>query len=109
MNDLDLVLGAFRRNGRVNRFLLAASVTVTPTSSCRRPGWLDRPLLQVEWFHSIRALVSHTANVEDGWIHDTTLQDTPINGSFPTIKAAGNGPVPVFDRFTGFLWPISPR
>ncbi len=54
---------------------------------------LSRRLLQGEQFHSIKDLVFHTANVEDGWIHFTILQDTPVEDAFPALKAAGNGPV----------------
>lgn len=54
---------------------------------------LSRPLLRGERFHSIKDLVFHTANVEDGWIHFTILQDAPVEDAFPALKEAGNGPV----------------
>jgi uncharacterized damage-inducible protein DinB len=54
---------------------------------------LSRPLLDGDRFHSIKDLVAHTAAVEDGWLHHTILQDTPVEESFPIIKAAGDGPV----------------
>ena len=54
---------------------------------------LSHPLLNGERFHSIKDLVFHTANVEDGWIHFTILQDQPVEDSFPALKDAGDGPV----------------
>ncbi|AWN24155.1 hypothetical protein DKM44_13725 [Deinococcus irradiatisoli] len=54
---------------------------------------LSRPLLQGERFHCIKDLVAHTAGVEDGWLHYTILQDTPVEEAFPKLRDAGNGPV----------------
>ncbi|MPY67488.1 DUF664 domain-containing protein [Deinococcus sp. SDU3-2] len=54
---------------------------------------LSRPLLDGERFRCIKDLVAHTAAVEDGWIHYTVLRDTPVEDTFPAIKAAGDGPV----------------
>ncbi|WP_420595446.1 DinB family protein [Deinococcus sp.] len=54
---------------------------------------LSRPLLDGERFHSIKDLVAHTAGVEDGWLHYTILQNTPVEDAFPALKAAGDGPV----------------
>lgn len=54
---------------------------------------LSRKMLDGERFHSIKDLVAHTAAVEDGWLHYTILQNTPVEDSFPTIKRAGDGPV----------------
>lgn len=54
---------------------------------------LSRPLLRGERFRCIKDLVAHTAAVEDGWLHHTILRDTPVEDSFPAIKAAGDGPV----------------
>ena len=54
---------------------------------------LSRPLLQGERFHCIKDLVAHTAGVEDGWLHFTILQDTPVEDAFPAIRDAGDGPV----------------
>ena len=54
---------------------------------------LSRPLLQGERFHCIKDLVAHTAGVEDGWLHFTILQDTPVEDAFPAVRDAGNGPV----------------
>ncbi|AZI42839.1 DUF664 domain-containing protein [Deinococcus psychrotolerans] len=54
---------------------------------------LSRPMLDGERFHCIKDLVAHTAGVEDGWLHCTILQDTPVEDSFPAIRDAGSGPV----------------
>ena len=54
---------------------------------------LTRPLLDGKRFHCIKDLVAHTAGVEDGWIHYTILQDSPVEDAFSALKAAGDGPV----------------
>ncbi|WP_317638417.1 DinB family protein [Deinococcus arenicola] len=53
---------------------------------------LSRPLLDGDRMHSIKDLIAHTAGVEDGWMHSTILQDTPVEESFPAIKNAGSDP-----------------
>ncbi|GGL85353.1 damage-inducible protein DinB [Deinococcus aerolatus] len=54
---------------------------------------LSRPMLDGDRMHSIKDLIAHTAGVEDGWLHYTILQDTPVEAGFPALKAAGSGPV----------------
>ncbi len=53
---------------------------------------LSRPMLDGDRMHSIKDLIAHTAGVEDGWLHYTILQDTPVEEGFPALKAAGSGP-----------------
>ena len=53
---------------------------------------LSRPMLDGDRMHSVKDLIAHTAGVEDGWLHHTILQDTPIEEGFPALKAAGSGP-----------------
>ncbi|OLV17635.1 DinB family protein [Deinococcus marmoris] len=58
---------------------------------------LSRPMLDGDRMHSIKDLIAHTAGVEDGWLHYTVLQDTPVEEGFPALKDAGSGPA-----FAGF-------
>lgn len=53
---------------------------------------LSRPMLDGDRMHSIKDVIAHTAGVEDGWLHYTILQDTPVEEGFPALKAAGSGP-----------------
>lgn len=53
---------------------------------------LSRPMLDGDRMHSIKDLIAHTAGVEDGWLHYTILQDSPVEEGFPALKTAGSGP-----------------
>ncbi|CAM3425420.1 DinB family protein [Deinococcus saxicola] len=53
---------------------------------------LSRRMLEGDRMHSIKDVIAHTAGVEDGWLHYTILQDTPVEEGFPALKAAGSGP-----------------
>jgi uncharacterized damage-inducible protein DinB len=48
---------------------------------------LSRALLDGPDMHCIKDLIAHTAAVEDGWMHDTILQDQPISASFPELNS----------------------
>lgn len=54
---------------------------------------LSRPLLEGSRFHCIKDLVAHIPVIEDSWIHEDFLRDTPIWESFPALEeAGGDGP-----------------
>jgi hypothetical protein len=57
---------------------------------------LSRPLIPGDRFHSIKDLVFHIADVEDGWLHGDILRTPPVQMSFPSL-AKTNGPI--FDAF----------
>lgn len=54
---------------------------------------LSKPVLDGSRFHCIKDLVLHIAAVEDSWIHEDILRDTPIWEGFPKLEqAGGDGP-----------------
>lgn len=56
---------------------------------------LSKPLLEGEKlrFKSIKDLVAHVPIIEDSWIHEDFLRDTPIWEAFPWMEAlGGDGP-----------------
>ncbi len=53
---------------------------------------LSRPIIPGERFHSIKDLVLHVPAVEDSWLHEDILRDTPVWEGVPGIKGAQDGP-----------------
>jgi uncharacterized damage-inducible protein DinB len=47
---------------------------------------LSRQLLNGARLHSIKDLVAHTAIVEDCWLHEDILRDSPVVDSVPAFK-----------------------
>ena len=54
---------------------------------------LSRPLLDGSRFHSIKDLVMHIPDVEDGWLHMDIQRDQPVQNSFSSLRDSGGGPV----------------
>jgi len=54
---------------------------------------LSRPLLDGARFHSIKDLVVHVAEVEDGWIHGDILREDLVQTAFPALRDSDGGPV----------------
>ena len=49
---------------------------------------LSKPVLDGSRFHCIKDLVLHIAAVEDSWLHEDILRDTPIWEAFPKLERA---------------------
>lgn len=47
---------------------------------------ISRNLLNGDRFHSIKDLVWHTAEVEDGWIHGDILREPFVQQNFPDLQ-----------------------
>ena len=56
---------------------------------------LSRPLLDGDRFHSIRDLVLHIPDVEDGWINGDILQGTPVQKRNPAFRAIAETDFPI--------------
>jgi uncharacterized damage-inducible protein DinB len=54
---------------------------------------LSRTVLPGERFHCLKDLILHVAAVEDSWIHEDLLRDTPIWETIPNLEGAEDGPV----------------
>ena len=54
---------------------------------------LARAVLPGERFHCIKDLISHVASVEDSWVHEDILKDTPVWETAPGMEDAEDGPV----------------
>jgi uncharacterized damage-inducible protein DinB len=54
---------------------------------------LSNPLLQGDRFHSVKDLLFHIPDVEDGWIHGDILKDEPVQKSFAAVRESEGGPV----------------
>ena len=54
---------------------------------------LARPLLDGSRFHSIKDLLFHIPDVEDGWVHGDILKNEPVQKSFPLLRDSEGGPV----------------
>ncbi len=54
---------------------------------------LARAVLPGNRFHCIKDLLAHVASVEDSWIHEDILKDTPVWESAPSFEDAQDGPV----------------
>ena len=53
---------------------------------------LARAVIPGERFHCIKDLVLHIAAVEDSWIHEDLLRDTPVWENAPGLEGAQDGP-----------------
>lgn len=53
---------------------------------------LSRPVLTGSRFHCIKDLILHIPAVEDSWIHEDLLTDTPIWESAAAVQGAKDGP-----------------
>ena len=53
---------------------------------------LARAVLPGKRFHCIKDLIAHIAAVEDSWIHEDILRDTPVWESIPGLENAQDGP-----------------
>lgn len=53
---------------------------------------LSRSMLDGPRFHCIKDLILHVPMVEDSWIHEDFLRDTPIWAAYPALEQAGDGP-----------------
>ena len=53
---------------------------------------LARPALPGQRFHSIKDLVLHIPMVEDSWLHEDILRDTPVWEDVPALVDAKDGP-----------------
>ncbi len=53
---------------------------------------LARPVLKGERFHCIKDLVLHVPAVEDSWLHEDILRDTPVWETALGIQGAKDGP-----------------
>lgn len=53
---------------------------------------LSKPALPGERFHSIKDLVLHIPAVEDSWLHQDILHDTPVWEVVPEVAGAEDGP-----------------
>lgn len=53
---------------------------------------LSRPLLNGDRFHSIKDLVFHIPDVEDGWTNGDIRRTTPVQHGFPDILNVPEGP-----------------
>lgn len=60
---------------------------------------LSKSMLDGPRFHCIKDLILHIPMVEDSWIHEDFLRDTPIWAAYPALEQAGDGP---FSQ--NFLW-----
>jgi uncharacterized damage-inducible protein DinB len=54
---------------------------------------LSRPLLNGAKLHCIKDLMFHVANVEDFWIREEILRETPVWKTVPALKDTQGGPV----------------
>ena len=54
---------------------------------------LARAVLPGKRFHCLKDFISHVASVEDSWIHEDILRDTPVWETAPGMKDAEDGPV----------------
>lgn len=53
---------------------------------------LSRAVLPGERFHSIKDLILHIPMVEDSWLHEDILRDTPVWENVPALTGAQDGP-----------------
>lgn len=53
---------------------------------------LSEAVLPGERFHSINDLVLHIPAVEDSWLHEDILRDTPVWDLVPEVAGAADGP-----------------
>ena len=53
---------------------------------------LARAALPGKRFHCLKDLISHIAAVEDSWIHEDILRDTPVWESIPGLENTQDGP-----------------
>lgn len=53
---------------------------------------LSRPVLAGSRFRCIKDLVLHIPMVEDSWVHEDFLRDSPVWTGYPALEKAGDGP-----------------
>lgn len=73
-------------------YLIRARRDLWATLKAAPDELLSRPVLSGPRFHCIKDLVLHIPAVEDSWVHEDLLTDSPVWESVPDMKGAEDGP-----------------